>query len=52
MKTMKIKATIQVGGTKVELMGEFQRLGMTKEEKAKQVTKMVNRALKMLGEDE
>lgn len=47
MKTLKIKATIQVGDTKVEVSGEFARLGMTKAMQHEQLTKLIARAVKM-----
>lgn len=40
MKTLKIKATIQVGDTKVEVSGEFARLGMTKDMQHKELSRL------------
>ena len=48
MKSMKIKTVIQVGDEKVELSGEFPKLGMTWQIKEKFLNKMLVRAVKML----
>lgn len=47
MKTIKIKATIQVGDTKVEVAGEYGRLGMSKDMQHKELAKLIARAVKM-----
>ena len=47
MKMIKIKAAIQVGDTKVEVSGEFGRLGMTKDMQHKELGRLIARAIKM-----
>lgn len=47
MKTIKIKATIQIGDTKGEGAGEFSRLGMTKDMQRKELSRLIARAVKM-----
>lgn len=47
MKTIKIKATIQVGDTEIKVSGEFARLGMTKAMQHEQLARLIARAVKM-----
>ena len=47
MKTLKIKATIQVGDTKVEVSGELARLGMTKDAQIKELNRLIALAVRM-----
>lgn len=47
MKTLKIKAAVQVGDTKVEVSSEFAWLDMTKDVQIKELNRLIARAVRM-----
>jgi hypothetical protein len=48
MKPLKIKATVQIGSTKVDISGELCRIGLTQQMQVEYLTKLVARAIRMM----